>query len=119
VTLHVHQYAAGLHTINHAASLKNTFRREITVPGRCLDSILDEAKISDVCLLKIDTEGSELDVLVGALGLLRRSSALTILIEAWTSEPLDLLVEEGFEVTHILDKDYVAVKRPSARPVRN
>ena len=39
--------------------------REISVPGRTLNSILQETGIENVDLLSIDVEGAELDVLLG------------------------------------------------------
>ncbi|WP_162604573.1 FkbM family methyltransferase [Geomonas edaphica] len=49
------------------------YRSSYKVPARTLDAIVDELGVGEVDLLKIDTEGSELDVLKSAEELLART----------------------------------------------
>jgi len=104
--LYLHRYAPGLHTM--AANHKRQLCREVIVPGRTLDSILNEFAIEKVKLIKIDVEGAELEVLKGAIELLRHSQELRIIIEVWHEESLKFLTGLGFRVSKILEKDYLA-----------
>jgi FkbM family methyltransferase len=53
----------------------------VRVQVRRLDDILSELKISKVDFIKLDVEGAELSVLLGAIGLLRRESRPAMLVE--------------------------------------
>jgi len=55
--------------------------KETTLELRPLDAVLQEAALSNVDMLKLDCEGSELDVLEGAEGILRDFSTLGVLAE--------------------------------------
>jgi FkbM family methyltransferase len=106
--LYLHRYAPGLHTT--AANHKQQLYRQVIVPGRTLDSILKELAIEKVKLLKIDVEDAELEVLKGAIELLRHSQELRIIIEVWHEESLEFLTGLGFRVSKICEqgREYVA-----------
>jgi FkbM family methyltransferase len=59
-------------------SIANGNRRIIRVRQRTLDGIVEELHIDRVDLLKIDTQGSERDVLAGGRALLDRTDAIWI-----------------------------------------
>ncbi|MBV9392586.1 MAG: FkbM family methyltransferase, partial [Verrucomicrobia bacterium] len=80
---------------------------KILVEVRTLDKLLGNLKLD---LLKIDTQGTELDVLKGAAKVLRSNTNLIVLCEFWPyglkmngTEPsavLDLLRQHGFRIVH-------------------
>jgi FkbM family methyltransferase len=82
----------------------DTSRPPLTVPARRLDSILEEANVEDVDVMKIDVEGGELLVLQGALGLLTRSKRLRLVMDVdvdsrdQRAELLEILYSRGFQV---------------------
>jgi FkbM family methyltransferase len=53
----------------------------VSVPAMPLDSILQEAGVGEVALLKVDVEGADMDVYAGARGSLERQIFRTILAE--------------------------------------
>ena len=61
----------------HITSLESS----ISIESRTLDSFTKELGISRIGLLKIDVEGHELDVLVGATPLLRAKAIRKIIFE--------------------------------------
>ena len=75
-----------------------------------MDSVLEELAIEKVKLIKIDVEDAELEVLKGAIELLRHSQELRIIIEVWHEESLKFLTGLGFKVSKIReqDREYVA-----------
>lgn len=60
----------------------------VTIPARSLDSILKEYKIESVSAMKVDTEGYEAHVFLGAEDLLRSASAPAVIFEFcdWAEE---------------------------------
>ena len=92
----------------------------ITVPVRPLDELLEAQGLAQVQLLKVDAEGVECDVLIGALETLRRSPEVRIVIEANDAAPLDFLRDLGFIVArtaHSFGQEgwYYTASRPSAK----
>ncbi len=86
---------------------------------------LDTQKFSKPpCLIKIDTEGYDLNVLKGGMNLLESAQFPPLLFEAWNfdwfaetkTQLFDFLKQLGYETTHIFADDYVA-QHPS-NPVR-
>ena len=81
----------------------------VEVPVRRLDSVIDVASIRRPCLLKIDTEGYELEVLKGATALLPHIDCIVSEMHFTMPHmytPQDLighLQELGFEMTEMLD----------------
>lgn len=68
------------------------------------------------CLIKIDVEGFELNVLAGSVTLLENSHFPPLLFEAWNwewfagekSKLFDFLLSIGYEITSVFKDDYVA-----------
>lgn len=73
--------------------------RGVRVPLCRLDTLLSSIGITDVDLLKIDVERAELEVLEGAVDLLRRSPSISIVFEADDDRPLAFLRARGFQLT--------------------
>ncbi len=84
-------------------------RGSVDVPVARLDALLSPDDIIRPCLLKIDTEGYEINVLRGALGLLDRIDCIVVEVHFDTpqqykpQEIFDFLAGHGYELTHILD----------------
>jgi FkbM family methyltransferase len=84
-------------------------RGQIEVPVRRLDSVLRPADIRRPCLLKIDTEGYELEVLRGSAGIMSHIDCVVSEVHFATPElyrPRDLfghLDALGFEMSEMLD----------------
>ena len=84
-------------------------RGSVEVPVERLDTILQPEDIRRPCLLKIDTEGYEMNVLRGAEGLLDQIDCVVVEIHFDTpqqyqpSQVIDFLSERGFVLTQILD----------------
>ena len=83
-------------------------RGSITVPVRRLDGVLNPEDIRHPCLLKIDTEGYELEVLRGAENLLPSIDCIVAEVSFYTPDclPHDLIEHlrvRGFSFTEILD----------------
>lgn len=81
----------------------------IEVPVRRLDTVIEPGSIRRPCLLKIDTEGFELEVLRGAAGLLAYIDCVVSELHFGLPHmyrPRDLtghLEAQGFEMTEMLD----------------
>lgn len=92
---------------DHVARPKTT--KHVSVPVRRLDSVLKPKNIKKPCLLKIDTEGYELDVLEGARGLLSHIDCVVVEVhfrKANAYSPaniVNLLAEYDFHLTDMLD----------------
>lgn len=94
-----------------------------TTPIKTLDSLIDDQKIA---LIKVDTEGTELDVLSGAFNSVSRDLPV-IVVEAHSGEELrdlmDLLGSTGYEPAGILGRsdNYILAskKSPQFDTVRN
>ena len=91
---------------------------KITVNVRSLDSFCHEHEISFIDFLKIDTEGSEFDILKGATGLLKNGSIRVIQFEyggTYTSAGIKLhdvymfLRDFGYQVFHIMPNKLVHI----------
>lgn len=73
----------GEHSDNHTPSLVSHSGSQViaTVPVRTLDSVMSEAGINAIDLLKIDVEGYEPNVLAGAASLIAAGAIRAILCE--------------------------------------
>jgi FkbM family methyltransferase len=85
----------------------------ITVRSTTLDDVLEEQKIEDIDVMKIDVEGAELGVLEGATALLQRSRRANVIVDydAGLSSQRDalqkLLVAHGFQVFGIVGRSLI------------
>lgn len=83
------------------------YRGSFTVPARTLDAIVVELGVGEVDLLKIDTEGSELDVLKSAEDLLARTRYVLVEMSVFRRSAGNLfrigtfLEERGFELVRL------------------
>jgi FkbM family methyltransferase len=101
-TLHVDQYVG-------SAWFKSNPPKKISIPGRSLDSILEEHFISPN-FIKIDVEGAENDVLQGMINILRTNPNLIIAMEYLSKHrgnqshnlAANTLIKHGF-FSHIID----------------
>jgi FkbM family methyltransferase len=64
-------------------AINNAVRSQITLQADSLDNIVGKSPIPHIDFIKIDTEGSELDVLQGARNTLRNGRVLGLLVEVW------------------------------------
>ncbi len=90
------------------------------VTGKTLYQIstLDQYQISDITLVKIDVEGMEYDVLVGAYETLEKNEFPPILFECWDDdwfseerqELFNLLTEYGYTIVPLGKNNYLAQK---------
>jgi FkbM family methyltransferase len=84
-------------------------RGSVTVPVRRLDAILTQEDVRRPALLKIDTEGYEMEVLQGAEGILPAIDAVVVEIHFSKPEqyqPKDIVAHlgaRGFSITEMLD----------------
>ena len=93
------------------------FESKVSVKQIRLDSIIDER----VKLIKIDTEGSELEVVIGALNLLPRVEYVAIdlgfekgvLQESTAPEVIDLLYQNNFKLFKIAKNERFLFKNTS------
>jgi FkbM family methyltransferase len=83
----------------HITSLESS----ISIESRTLDSFTKELGISRIDLLKIDVEGHEFDVLVGATTLLRAKAIRKIIFEH-SSSLFEAQGRDTFEVFNFLTK---------------
>ncbi len=101
----------------------STAPREYKVRGRAIDDIVGEMKIARVDVIKIDVEGAELQVLQGAVGVLKRLRP-TIVVEIgpekevyFNTKPADvlsLLSSAGYEEGRLLGgQDWEFTPRPN------
>ncbi|WP_162605095.1 FkbM family methyltransferase [Geomonas oryzae] len=102
VTIHVAQETTQLSS--YVQQPDCVYRACHTVAARTLDGIAAELGVGEVDLLKIDTEGSEFDVLRSAPELLRRSKFVLVEMSVFRNCSGDLfqvgafLKERGFEL---------------------
>lgn len=88
----------------------------VEVPVRRLDEVLAVDDIRRPCLLKIDTEGHELDILQGATGILDAIDCVVAEVQFRKPELyrpgqlFQFLGERGFELADVLDS-YISDKR--------
>lgn len=98
----------------------------VSVPVRSLDSILRDHAVTSVSVLKIDTEGYEAHVFLGAQELLRSPSAPPVVFEFcdWAEERAfpgkkgwaqDLLLSAGYKLWTL--PDYLMNNAPLQQPV--
>ena len=97
-------------------------RGTVEIPAKTLDSLLEEAALPRVDVVKIDVEGAEEYVLAGAAKLLATERPLTILIDIhWgvnLSGIANLLHEHGFTIRMEAEPDVVIDAIPkSARSI--
>jgi FkbM family methyltransferase len=94
-----------------------------------LDQSIDRARVERPCLLKIDTEGHELAILRGAVGIIDLIDSVVVEVHFdkphcyWPGMPIDFLGEHGFHLVDVLDShirdghfvcaDLVFVRNPS------
>jgi len=64
-------------------AINNKVRGDVTVRADSLDNFVTTAALDHVDFIKIDTEGSELDVLQGARASLNAKRVLGLLVEVW------------------------------------
>lgn len=83
--------------IRHAIADSAGEGPEVTV--RSLDSLLGDAGVRRIDLLKIDAEGMEEDVLLGACRVLRDSTGARVIVEVADDRALRLLRDMGFALT--------------------
>ncbi len=101
---------------------------KMTVIQKRLDTVLSENKISKVDLIKIDVEGAELQVLKGAVEIIKQNNNLKIILDLHPQKGVDIyeiydfllkygykLYRIGKEITPIKDtdqniKELVAIK---------
>ena len=87
------------YTVKHVAGLETKCPVEVKPLDVALRSLLEDQEID---LLKVDVEGLELEVLIGAKGLLKRTRNIIIevspITEARMREVLDFLKPFGFEL---------------------
>ncbi len=101
------------------ASLKPIERVAFRVPIRSLGEA-SVCRLDDLCaalrhvrVLKLDVEGSELDVLEGSLGLLRRTDVVVCECGRNRDAIVDLLAAQGFRVRPLAFTTYIsAIRNP-------
>ena len=64
-------------------AINNQVRGELVVRAESLDSFVARAGLDHIDFIKIDTEGSELDILQGGLASLTSKRVLGLLVEVW------------------------------------
>jgi FkbM family methyltransferase len=85
------------------------------VPLRTIDQLCEELELTNVCLVKIDVEFYEPNVLRGMKRIVERDRP-TILFEALTTQAFDACRAElphYYEIRHLFQADYVARPGPS------
>jgi FkbM family methyltransferase len=95
-------FTTGLDSLNHIEDNLYTFTSR-KVEAVCLDDVLDSSK---KYLVKIDTEGHELQVLMGMLNLFKEKSILALIVEVNDSETHKFLIQQNF-----IPIDYLPLKR--------
>jgi FkbM family methyltransferase len=108
-TLYVDKIATTLHSIHADETARD--RRSIIVRTFTLDTIVRNLELARVDLIKIDTEGAELEVIQGSNHILQKYHP-RIVFEAWSRMYLDkiagLLSPFGYKVAPIDRTNYVA-----------
>lgn len=93
-------------------SIVNKTSRSIQVTGRTLDDILAEIRVFKIDLLKIDVEGAEAHVLLGARRTLRNTKKIRIIFEALDEAAFrkcqKILEPLGYRIKYIYPTSYVA-----------
>ena len=110
--LHLVTEFSGTHSLHHRGFHAGDV---ISVEVVSIDAFLEERGWPQIYLIKIDAEGSEVDVLTGMRRLLEHQKSLKMIIEFCPpelvnagrdpSELIHILVQSGFEVQHISDND--------------
>lgn len=91
----------------HVSAAKKT--TTVEVPVRRLDNLVDITEIKGPCLLKIDTEGYELEVLKGAAGLMAAIDMAVVEVhfdkpKSYAAHEIsDFLTSHGFRLSDMLD----------------
>ena len=108
-TLYVDKIATTLHSIYADNTVRG--RKNITVKTCKLDTIVRNLELDRVDLIKIDTEGAELDVILGSNHILRKFHP-RIVFEAWSRMYLDKITISlspfGYTIVPIDRTNYVA-----------
>jgi FkbM family methyltransferase len=84
--------------IKHSLQKTGEQRGGVSIVGRSIDSVLAELGIVEVHLVKLDVEGVEMEVLIGARETLERSPKVKVILEADTEGPFAFLRELGFQI---------------------
>ena len=79
----------------------------IKVQGMKLDEILKNLGIEHVDIIKIDTEGSEQEVIQGAIGIIEKSSNLRVIFEAWNQDYFRMCKESLEKFGMVVSEDVV------------
>ena len=103
-----------LYTTPHNGEMYNSLVKkqddwkEVKIKVNTIDNILDELSINHIDLMKIDTEGVELEVVKGAINIISRCKP-KIIVEVWGSESLkeieSLLSKVGYPAPAMIDKE--------------
>jgi len=64
-------------------AINNAVKSQVEMKADALDNIIGRLGINHLDFIKIDTEGSELDILRGSIDSLRSRSTLGLLVEVW------------------------------------
>lgn len=74
----------------------------IKVPTITIDKYCKDNDINRIDLLKIDTEGTEYEIIKGAQGMIRKKAIENIIYESYIPEKIEtLLAENGYEVKKV------------------
>lgn len=91
VTLHVPNDSSGSASVFSGYSADR--HREVRVPVETADSVLADVSSDQPCVVKLDVEGAERDVLLGAVSFLRRVRPIVL----WELNPDSAAAAEGIE----------------------
>lgn len=97
----------------HSLIEKTPIEKEgfIEINTRKLDNIIAENKVERVDIIKLDVEGAELDVLMGAIKILEKYKP-KIIFESWNEKFLDkiqiFLKKWGYKIKKIDNNNYLA-----------
>lgn len=101
----VEKEGGGLHSIYK----KDHHLKKMTVKAKTLDQIVREAKVTRVDLIKIDTEGAELQVILGAKQILKKFKP-AIVLESTEEENFNkirkILLKAKYKIEPIEGLDY-------------
>lgn len=111
--LHVDPLYHGFSTLRPEGNKAN-YVRQVEVQVRALDKIIEELKLNDVQLVKIDVEGWEANVLKGMRKIMEQCKP-RIVFEAWDEKHLQAAEEEliavGYRVESISKDNYIALPK--------